>query len=1238
MEMEVAAPGQKVFSDYGEFQGSISSTFPEFVPEELRNTKLFNSVMSGVVDPTKITYPPNSQPRRQALYDAILGEIDSQAGTDSATLIEDIKEAYAREQEAKQKATKPASPSTERSQRAERAKEIKSFPGVASGLASTGAEKISNFELRNPPKTGTEEFKLYKKVQGLIKKYAERVGEGYTPRGALGVYYPKTKNIRVNAMNDLSVASHEITHFLDATYNITEKIWNGGKGDSGTIADLQRLYLQYYPQARETQKMNIQLKEGYATLLQKYVEMPTTISKEYPSLVKQLLQPKGRYYKEVIGEIVKDLNEIVGDYQGLSALDKIGARVSTEATGIDKSSFMNFWQRLRTQIFDKIYPVEVIAKQAKVGFTKEDPSLWLRAYSSINGIVDNNIASNRGYWSFTNSQDGFQKKFDYNWKSLLDSTQKRGITDSLGFYLVARRQHFDYIELDQLNAKLDKITKLHEAVKDAVDIKKIDRDTLATLSEDYGIDATELDLQSLKAKVARRVESATKERDDVAGVLERDAFSREDVDKAYEENREMFRSEEAMYDSLVAEDLALLHNEEVQLIDKSTYNQLKSKEGYASFKRQFYDELVGESDMPSAVRVGKTKVSSLISRKGSQRTIINPLLSALTNHSEILKKSMKQLVYNKIGAIGESAILPGLFQEVQVKAAVEKGSGKISFPQEKDPNIIMARKDYKRKAILTNTEVKGVIDSLLTYRNIDTFEQLWTGVTRTFTAGTTAMWPSFALTNFAVDQLTATANSFNKFKGFASPLKEVGNIFSKRNKTDARYFQEYLVMGGERQTFAGWQKLSPEDLVKRITQEKTALQHGMDLLSKGVDILSIPSAKSEILSRATEYMNARRAGKSQIVALEEAGRVTAPFHHIGAWGAKGGTAFGQTFIRGLPFFNAGLQVIDQSIRTASTKEGRKRMTFLTLAITAAYLAAITSMLDADDDQKKQYRDLEGDDLVNFIYFPNPSGKDLLRVKVANQFSIPGTVINMIIANKVFSARYGMGDVIQASTAWLPTQVQLYDAKNILSWIPQIFKPVAYTVLNVKDYPKVGPLVSQGLQSRPPSQQYHEGTSAFAKKLGEWLNVSPIKVDYLLTGYFGRASGFLTGKPGVFNPFTSMMREYYFTSGKSVSDYYEVKTKNDSIYTAYQNYEGKFAELSKDEAKEVYRVKQTTDKIEKMLGEYRDMDIEKEPEKASKLRAEILVYIDKLNKGEKMSSYGAWSLDAKQRRIKNKPKK
>lgn len=93
-EMEVAEPGQRIFDDYGEFKGSISSTFPDFVPEELRRTDLFNSVLDGVKDPTNMVYPPSSQPRKQALYDTILAEIDSRAGSDSSAIINEIKGIY----------------------------------------------------------------------------------------------------------------------------------------------------------------------------------------------------------------------------------------------------------------------------------------------------------------------------------------------------------------------------------------------------------------------------------------------------------------------------------------------------------------------------------------------------------------------------------------------------------------------------------------------------------------------------------------------------------------------------------------------------------------------------------------------------------------------------------------------------------------------------------------------------------------------------------------------------------------------------------------------------------------------------------------------------------------------------------------------------------------------------------------------------------------------------------------
>lgn len=1114
---------------------------------------------------------------------------------------------------------------------------LKQFASVYAGLSSKTGEKIHNFELRKPPKAGSEEFKLHKKVTELIRKYAQTIGEGYTPRNALGVYFPKTKNIRVNAINNVTVAAHEIAHFLDYANGITDTLMNNK--NKKIQKQIQAIYQQYYPNAKASHKVRLQALEGFATLLQKYTEQPTTITNEYPDLVKEFLQEGGAYYKPVIGEIINDLNQMIGEYQGLESLDKIGARVTSEGTGINKPSFLNFWQKLRTQLADEVYPVEVLAQKGKVSFTKEDPSLWVRAYNAVSGIVNNNISTDRGYWSFTDLQNGWQKKYDYNWKSLIESTQRRGVTDSFSHYLVARREYFLYQELDKAEAQFNQVKEIKEAFDKVKpdEVEQFDRDMRATLSEDYGIDLTEQEYEKAKRSIAKAYQLLEKAYLEQKEILDNDAFDRETVEAAYNDNKERFKDEETMFDALTKEDLDLLHNQDVQLINDKTYNQLKNKEGYASFKRQFYDEIVGDLDASGVIKVGSTKVSSLIGRKGSERTIINPLYSALSNHSEIVRKAMKQVVYNQIGKLGSSALMPDLMQVVPLKTTVDKNTGAISYPQEKDNNVVMSRQGYKRVPVLVDSEVKGIIDMVLTHKNIDTFTQLYTGLSRMFTAGTTGLYPQFALTNFMVDQITATANSYNKFKGLYSPMKEMLTVLRQKNSVEAKYYEEYLVMGGERQTFTGWQRLDPKDLFKRISEEKTKMEAAIEKLNQGIDILSIPSAKSEIFSRATEYINARKAGKSQIVSLEEAGRVTAPFHHIGAWGAKEGKrSFGQTFIRGLPFFNASIQVLDQTARVANTKEGRKRMTFVTIAITAAYLSAIMAMMDASDDQKEQYKDLEAEDLANFIYFPNPSGQGLLRIKMSNTFSIPGTLINMQIANKMFSANYGARDAMEAATSFLPDQFNFTDpTKVILGWIPQVFKPAAHVIFNVKEYPTVTALVNQGLQRKPAALQYNEGTSPFAKKLGELLNLSPIKIDYLLTGYFGRASGLLTGKPGVYNPANSIMRDYYFTSGRRVREFYDIKEKNDGEYSAYQNLEKGYEDLPKDKADEIYRVRVITDQIDELLGEYRDIDPKVDQEKAAQLRAEILVHIEQLESGGKPKGLGKFTLEAKKRRMKNK---
>ncbi|MHA1400157.1 MAG: hypothetical protein ACTSQE_07395 [Candidatus Heimdallarchaeaceae archaeon] len=89
-ELEVSEARQRIYKE-GDVIGEIKSTFPSWVPPELRSKKLFDSVIKDISDPANIKFPPNSQPRKQELYEVLLSEIDSRAETDSGNIIERIK-------------------------------------------------------------------------------------------------------------------------------------------------------------------------------------------------------------------------------------------------------------------------------------------------------------------------------------------------------------------------------------------------------------------------------------------------------------------------------------------------------------------------------------------------------------------------------------------------------------------------------------------------------------------------------------------------------------------------------------------------------------------------------------------------------------------------------------------------------------------------------------------------------------------------------------------------------------------------------------------------------------------------------------------------------------------------------------------------------------------------------------------------------------------------------------------
>ncbi len=823
------------------------------------------------------------------------------------------------------------------------------------------------------------------------------------------------------------------------------------------------------------------------------------------------------------------------------------------------------------------------------------------------GIYANNILNGKtGYWSIGINGET-EKVLPYNWKNLLDSLEKNKTVDSFGYYLVARDQVYEWKELDALKEKYKEAQQLVLLGAEGMGIKPEDLRNISKLEKEEGTDYSDL------LKAVNDAIDAKKAMDAQQKYLDRNGFLREEVDGAYRLNKDRFTKEEQMYDKMVRADLDLLHNPEVGIVTRESYDQYTAKEGYASMKRQFFDDIVGEEKaMPGGAGKGASKPSSLKQRTGGQQQIINPVLNAMTNHIEITKKSIKQIVYNKVAKIAIDGKAGELLQRVELKS-FRDDTGRVTFPQEKDPNTIMARLDYKRVPVMVDQTIKNTIDNVLTFQSMNLFEHILVTSSRIFTIGTTGAYAPFSLVNYPADQWNAVLNTRNNYTPLKDPIKMLGQAMKGRGGEMSQYWNEWEIMGGDRMTLFQAQLDSTTNAIAYISKETNGLKRVLKMLDRGVDIASIPSKYSETLSRFTEYAAARKAGKHQLVALEEAGRVTAPFHHIGSW-KFGDKASARFWIRSIPFANASLQVLAQSIRTAETSAGRKRLYFVLLAATAAYLASMASVsMYGSKDQKEQYKDLRPSDLSTFLHFPSITGQGLDRVRISQEFTTIGTVLSMAIAQNIMNVHYSVDDYKEALSNWIPRQGNpLQPVEAFLSWFNPLLKTPLELIFNVKSFPRITPIENQSMQAREPRDRYNEATSLLAKALGEKFNISPIKTDYLISQIFGRATGFLTIKPNIYNPISTIHREYLFTLGRRTENFYADSTKLDQkIKSMKLRYEGK--EVPDDVRTEYNKLKEKQSQYNQMeayLKEYRAID-QKDKARLEKARDKLVPLFDKI---------------------------
>jgi hypothetical protein len=1056
--------------------------------------------------------------------------------------------------------------------------------------ASTSRFSIDKAEKQTKTEAKQERFKLSERITEVIKKYAGLFGENYNPRGTLGVFKTESENIFLTAKTNLSVAVHEVTHYLDKKLGITKAV-TAKKGETKSGApiysqstkemrkQLTNIYIEHYPGGKKDHPLKVRVQEGIAVFFQNYIMTPTKIRESYPYLYQQFILQDGKYYDPKMQEFIKDSQSIIQDYQSQDDLSKVGARV-VDAPQQKKGSFLSPIEQVLYRIDDK-YPAEKIDKGMSniVRMLDYIPRLSRHNLSDLQfygvGIGKFKLGFGENTYVGFDVKGEIEVKHNFNWDSIVKEEQ-----DVAGFdnWLVARAAYFDFAELDSLR---EKYTELLQEYKQQ--LEETDMPDKKLLKE----------LQKAKEKYLNH-----------KGVVEKDANDRGVVTRAYNDHKERFADTAKKFDILVKEDLKLLNHPRVGLISDETYKELSEKQGYATRKRDIYNEILGDMEgaLLPATAMGGKKVKSMIRRTGSEKDIISPLFMSMLNHQEIFKKASRQMVYNKIYDVSSDHV--NIFEKLTLEPKRES-DGRITYPQEKDPNIMMAFKDGKRYPLLVDKEVKAMFDYMLTPQTVGLVEKIFTTASRVFTQFTTGLYLPFAFQNFlSVDQITAAANTTTKYKPLITPIKELFLALADTSSENNKYLREYLMLGGDMHTFIALNELSPQEAYTAIRREANALDKVVSYLNDGLDIIKFPVQTSEMMTRAAEYMRARKRGDSQWDAMELAGRISAPFHHKGFYQ----TAFERGIKRSIPYLNATINANAQYARSVHNKDTRKRALFVMAMATTAAVAGVLSIIGwGDDDQKRQLKDKEAGELARYIFIPHPNGKDLLKFRVGQEFMAASTVINMAIMEMTGETEYEFFEYVKGVTAWMPDQFNPTDpARMLVSWLPQVVVPATQVALNKKLYPRIRDLEPDFFKYLPKSERFFESTSDLSKYLAPKIGLSPVMLDVLILGYGGRALNPIIGKE-TSNPFTS---KYYFQSGRSIVRYYAEREKNKEDLFQLENNPEKVSDV---EADKIMETKDYVKRVDKLLKSFREAVKEKDTLEIQQIRNEILDTLDIMRK-------------------------
>lgn len=1104
-EMETAEAGQRIFvenptSSEPDIIG-IKSSFPDWIPEDLRSKDLFNKVLSGIVNIDTLKYPDKNRTAQRALYDEILKRIDRRVGVDTSVARNAIIRGYEKVSE-----TKPIKPKKSVNKRPKRTEKpaVKKHQEKVS-RAEPAAEDLGfnpkNLEHPDSPAVSKETKKIIKRseiAKQLSEKLSVPIRVGKFRRSALGIFKPGQKVVRIKGggkSGGLPTIFHEVGHFIDSNLNISSNI---------NIVERKAL-MEEYAYSYEG-KPKLQQQEAFAEFLRFRMTGQTERASR--------LAPKfSKYFDEKMNdlpEIKEVLDTAAADYQrwkeqpasakvlsqisiGKQPQDKLGSRVTS---GLHK---------LYTIFLDDLHPLSQFSELAKRRGIKTraeaDPYILARTMRGWGGISD--LFLNKGTFDPANYYhlDGKKPKMIFTGKSLseiLKPIARVKAEDDLRIFLTSKRVVEDLsprkiktgIDLQDAKNAIEEVKLRHPDI----DFEKIGQEIIA-----YQDSLLKYAASPLKGLIGpeglKKIKELNKYHVPFYRVMEELQSSGYMGKKKIAGNfgspiKKMKGSEREIVDPL-------------ESLIKDTYSIINASER-------------------NSIGVAMANLSKLNPELGRLfEKVDSPMKATRVTGEEIAKGLAEKIGMEDLGDVDKETLdelAMTIFRPTQDRGQnmlnVNMGDKKLVF--QVDPDLFNAIQGLNQEDI-------GLIMKVLSLP------------AKTLRLGAT-LSPDFSVRNPLRDTFSATI--FSEY-GFKPGIDLIKGAFDLVNP-EGDVYNLWKAGGGQGSMFVSVDRQRLQENYKQLVATKG--EKALNILKNPIELLRLSSEIGEEATRLGEMRNALVSGASPKQSAFASREVTLDFARVGA------KTRALNMIKA--FFNSQIQGTDKMIRAFKTHPFRsllKSLLLLTLPTILLYFA------NRKDKRWKEIPQWQKD--LFWIVLTKPS-----KINSSGIWRIPKPFeVGMLFASVPERVLEYMdtknSDKLDALAATIMNGV-LPD----LTPIPSAGIPIVENMTNYSFFLE-RPIVSRGQENLPPEAQYGAYTSETAKIVGKALGYSPSKIDNLVQGYAGglgnyatelldialKGTGIATPPPAPASDFENMPVLRAFTIRNPVG------SSSESVNTVYKKY-------------------------------------------------------------------------------------